>query len=360
VSAALELSRPLRFEVPPQLEATEPPEARGLNRDEVRLMIAYRHDGRLVHARFHDLPRFLHPGDLLVINTSRTLPVSVPAITSEGLQLRLHLSSRAPDARWLVELRLPRGVASIPFPDGRAGQCLRLPAGGTARLVAPFRSAPLKRSAKPSTRLWLADVELPEGLLPYLRRHGEPIRYPHVRRPWPLSSYQTVYALEPGSAEMPSAGRAFTPELVTRLVAEGVAIAPIVLHTGVSSLEEGEPPYPELFRVPSTTTQWVNAIRAGGGRVVAVGTTVVRALESAAERHGEAVAREGWTDVVVTPEEGVSVVDGLLTGWHTSGGSHLSLLEAVGGRSLVEASYRAALAEGYLWHEFGDLHLILP
>jgi S-adenosylmethionine:tRNA ribosyltransferase-isomerase len=360
VNAALELARPLRFEVPPHLEAAEPPEARGLNRDEVRLMVAYRHEGRLVHARFHDLPRFLGPGDLLVINTSKTLPASVPAATSAGLELRLHLSSPAPDGRWLVELRLPSGAFSIPFPDGRAGQCLRLPAGGTARLIAPFGPGLRRRSSEPATRLWLADVDLPEGLFAYLRAHGEPIRYPHIRRPWPLSSYQTVYALEPGSAEMPSAGRAFTPELLTRLMAEGVAVAPIVLHTGVSSLEEGEPPYPEVFRVPPTTALLVNAIRAGGGRVVAVGTTVVRALESAADQHGNAVAREGWTEVVVTPEEGVRVVDGLLTGWHASGGSHLSLLEAVGGRPLVEASYRAALADGYLWHEFGDLHLMLP
>jgi S-adenosylmethionine:tRNA ribosyltransferase-isomerase len=159
---------------------------------------------------------------------------------------------------------------------------------------------------------------------------------------------------------MPSAGRAFTPELVTELVASGVVIAPIVLHTGVSSLEEGEPPYPEAFRVPAATAGLVNAVRTWGGRVVAVGTTVVRALESAADESGCVAPRQGWTDLIVTPERGVRAVDGLLTGWHARASSHLQLLEAVAGRTLLEASYRSALRERYLWHEFGDLHLVLP
>jgi S-adenosylmethionine:tRNA ribosyltransferase-isomerase len=326
-------------------------------------MVAYRRDGRLVHVRFHDLPRFLRPGDLLVINTSRTLPASLPATTAEGLLLRLHLSSRIPDGRWLVELRRPQGVSSIPFLDARAGQRIFLPAGGRACLSAPFDGATGAEGAVtggPGTRLWLAEVRLCEDLFAYLCRHGEPIRYAYVRRPWPLTSYQTVYTEEPGSAEMPSAGRAFTPQLITRLVAGGVGIAPIVLHAGVSSQEEGERPYPEFFRVPAPTARLVNAVRAWGGRVVAVGTTVVRALESSAGDSGATVPREGWTDLVTTPERGVRSVDGLLTGWHASAGSHLLLLEAVGGRPLVEASYRAALNERYLWHEFGDLHLILP
>jgi S-adenosylmethionine:tRNA ribosyltransferase-isomerase len=363
MSAVLEVSSPLGFELPPELEAGEPAEARGLKRDDVRLLVAHRRDERLVHSRFHELPSFLAPGDLLVINTSRTLPASLPAAMPDGTVLELHLSSRLPDGRWLLELRKPQGLSSIPFLDARPGQRIALPVGGRVLLSAPFEGAiggiePV--GAADRTRLWLAEVHLPEDLLTYLGAHGEPIRYPHVRRPWPLSSYQTVYAVEPGGAEMPSAGRAFTEELITRLVAGSVGIAPILLHTGVSSQEEGEQPYPEFYRVPATTARSVNAVRSRGGRAIAVGTTTVRALESSADERGAVSPGEGWTGLVVTPERGVRAIDGLLTGWHAPHTSHLLLLEAIGGRSLVEASYRAALRERYLWHEFGDLHLILP
>ena len=189
--------------------------------------------------------------------------------------------------------------------------------------------------------------------------HGRPIRYGYVGRPWPLSTYQNVYAAEPGSAEMPSAGRPFTAEVITRLVAKGVGVTPLVLHTGVASLEADELPYPERVKVPAATARRVNATRAAGGRVIAVGTTAVRALESAYDAAtGEARSADGWTDLVVSPERGVRLVDGMLTGWHEPEASHLLMLEAVAGRPLLEASYAASLSEGYLWHEFGDVHLI--
>lgn len=361
MSVVLEASTPLGFEVPPELEAGAPAEERWFARDDVRLLVAYRRDERLVHAEFPDLPRFLAPGDLLVINTSRTLPASLPARTPEGLRLELHLSTRLPDGRWLVELRRPQDISSEPFLEANAGLRIVLPAGGWAWLAEPFEPVDGRPgNARSGTRLWVSEVHLPEGLLAYLDRHGQPIRYAHTRRAWPLSSYQTVYGMEPGSAEMPSAGRAFTPGLITRLVAGGVGIAPIVLHAGVSSQEEGERPSPEFYRVPVTTARLVNAVRAWGGRVVAVGTTAVRALETASDEQRLVGPAEGWTDLIVTPDRGVRVVDGLLTGWHASETSHLLLLEAVGGRRLVEASYQAALAGRYLWHEFGDLHLILP
>ncbi len=159
---------------------------------------------------------------------------------------------------------------------------------------------------------------------------------------------------------MPSAARPFTPELVTALVARGIVVAPLTLHAGVSSLEAGELPYPERFSVPPTTARLVNAARANGSRVIAVGTTVVRALETVALPFGHVEADEGWTRHVVTPHTGVRVVDGLLTGWHDPDASHLLMLEAIAGRDTIERSYAAALDAGYRWHEFGDVHLILP
>ena len=351
----------LAFHLPPELEAHEPPEARGLARDEVRLLVSYRRDDRLVHARFRDLPGFLRPGDLVVINTSGTLPAALPAVREDGTPLVLHLSTHLPADVWTVELRRPvDGGATLPFLGARAGERLGLPDGGGALLLAPYS---LDRAADPGdapARLWLAAVRLPEPLESYLARHGRPIRYAYVPEAWPLEYYQTVYATEPGSAEMPSAGRAFTPQVITALVARGIAVAPLLLHTGVASLESHEPPYEEYFRVPPETARAVNATRTGHGRVIAVGTTVVRALETVAEPDGTVHPGEGWTRLVVTPERGVRAIDGILTGWHEPEASHLLLLEAAAGEALLEASYRAAAERGYLWHEFGDSHLILP
>jgi S-adenosylmethionine:tRNA ribosyltransferase-isomerase len=211
-----------------------------------------------------------------------------------------------------------------------------------------------------SDRLSVARFEIEEPLQDYLRRHGGPIRYGYVSESWPLDTYQTVFALEPGSAEMPSAGRPFTAELVTELVARGVLLSPVTLHTGVSSPEHGEPPFPERFQVPPATARLVNAVRGWSGRVIAVGTSVVRALETVAAADGTVSGGQGWTSLVVTPKRRPRAIDGLLTGWHESESSHLELLEAAAGVELLERSYRAALEQRYLWHEFGDLHLILP
>lgn len=346
----------LEFALPPELEAHTPPEARGLARDGVRLMVSYRQGERLVHARFRDLPEFLQAGDVLVINTSGTLPAALVALRADGSEFRLHLSTRLPGGVWSAELRRLEGGVTRPFSAALAGEVLSLPGGAMAQLLAPYRM----EGHPPSQRLWIVGLQTPGEWLPYLLEHGKPIRYGYVREEWPLSFYQTAYVTEPGSAEMPSAGRAFTPEVLTRLVAQGVLVVPLLLHTGVASLESGEPPYEEFYRVPPATAQAVSQAKAEGRRVVAVGTTVVRALESVADPLGRVHPGEGWTRLLVTPERGVRVVDGILTGFHEPRASHLAMLEAIAGRRHLEAAYRAALEGGYLWHEFGDLHLILP
>src|SRR5919202_886003 len=337
----LEIERgPLDFELPTELEAHEPPEARGLARDQVRLLVSHLGDDRVEHRRFVDLPDVLRAGDLLVANDSATLPAALTAWRDDGTQLTLHISTRLPAELWVVE---PRRISA------GDGEVLRLAGGARCRLLARYPH---------STRLWVAqlDADVP-GLM---ARFGRPIAYPYVRGQWPIEMYQTVYAGPPGSAEMPSAGRAFSPDVLEQLAHRGIQFHTLTLHTGVAILEGHERPYAEEYRVPELTASAVRAARAEGRRVIAVGTTVVRALESAWEAgDGQVVASHAWTDLVIGPERGVRVVDSLLTGFHEPKASHLAMLETSAGRRHLETAHRAALDGRYLWHEFGDLHLIL-
>jgi S-adenosylmethionine:tRNA ribosyltransferase-isomerase len=347
------LTRPaVDFVLPEDRIATGPIEAAGGRRDAGRLLVARKSGGEVAlhDAVFADLPRFLRAGDVLVINISGTLPAAVP--TTDGRLL--HLSTELPGGLWVVELRRPCGAGSQPLLDGRPGERVPLPAG-EAELLTPF---PADHQGRP--RLWVARLRLPLLLLAYLHDHGHPIRYGCAAEAWPTAAYQTVFATVPGSAEMPSAARGFTAELVTSLVSAGVVFAPITLHTGVSSLESGEPPYPERYEVRASSAAVVNAARSDGHRVIAVGTTATRALETVADERGTVHPGAGWTELVITPDRGVLAVDGIISGWHEPEASHLHLLEAVGGRTVIERSYAHALATGYRWHEFGDFHLILP
>ncbi|MEV5570473.1 S-adenosylmethionine:tRNA ribosyltransferase-isomerase [Spirillospora sp. NPDC052269] len=341
------MSETLDFALPADLEAHEPPEERGRTRDGVRLLVGRNATGAVTHHAFRDLPALLRPGDLLVVNTSATLPAAVRLD-----RLAVHFSTPVPDLDgpdsgrdWLVELRRRSGKGSLPYYGGSPGEWIPMPDGVTLTLV-----------RRHSDRLWHA--RLSTHVVPYLRRNGVPIRYGYVRRDWPPAAYQTAFALDrdDGGAEMPSAARPFTPELVTGLVARGVLVAPLALHTGVASPEAHEPPYAERYRVPEPTWDLVGHVRDHGGRVIAVGTTVVRALETVAA--GGPLT--GWTEHVVTPERGVRVVNGLLTGLHEPKSSHLMMLTAIAGRPLLADLYAAALDERYLWHEFGDLNLVLP
>jgi len=350
--------RVLEIDVPADLVSERPVEAEGRSRDDVRMLVAHRSDGSLTHARAADLPHFLRPGDVLVVNTSPTLPAAVPSYDGS---LVLHLSTDLGGDRWVVEVREPCGLGTRPHP---VDQPLTIPLAGGA--IAHLRRPHAPDHGRSQVRLWDADLVTPGPLSAWLAAEGRPIRYGCVDTAWPLADYQTIFASHPrhdpglGSAEMPSAGRPFTPELVTALMGAGVVFAPITLHTGVSSLESHEPPYAERYRVPATTARLVNEAHRAGRHVITVGTTATRALETDATIDGLATAGDGWTELVITPERGLRVVDGIISGWHEPEASHLLLMGAVAGRSLLEASYDEAVAERYRWHEFGDIHLVLP
>lgn len=354
MSTGLATAPHTRFALPAELSATEPPEARGLARDEIRLLVAA--PAAVRHTRFHALGGYLEAGDLLVVNTSATLPAAVDGRRAADRRVTVHFSTELDDGSWAIELRRPD--ARGPEWDGRAGEQVTLPGGSLTLLDTHPNHEPADPVA--GQRLWRARIDVVGPVAGYLRRHGRPITYRYLPGRWPLSAYQPVFARDPGSAEMPSAGRPFTEALITELVGAGIGVAPVLLHTGVSSLETGEPPQAERFRVTAATARAVNDTRAAGGRIVAVGTTVTRALESVAAADGTVRAGAGWTDLVLGPAHPARAVTGLITGWHAPEASHLLLLEAVAGRELVQAAYDAALAERYRWHEFGDSCLLLP
>jgi S-adenosylmethionine:tRNA ribosyltransferase-isomerase len=328
-----------------------PPERRGVARDGVRLLLAT--PTSLTHHRFADLPELLDAGDLLVVNTSATLPAALAARHADGRPANVHVSGWLDDTTWMVEVR--RAGNDGPDLDIRVADVLRLPGDVTVTVASAYPDPTVVAS-----RLWRVAVTPPTELVAYLSEHGRPIVYRHMAGAAPLSDYQTVYADEPGSAEMASAGRPFTTDLLARLTSAGVTVAAVTLHAGVSSPELHEPPAPERYSIPAHTARLVAGTRDTGGRVVAVGTTVVRALETVTGDDGEIRSGSGWTDLVLGPGRPARVVTGLVTGLHLPESSHLFLLEAVAGSGLVHAAYDAALAAGYLWHEFGDSMLFLP
>jgi S-adenosylmethionine:tRNA ribosyltransferase-isomerase len=329
-------------------EATGTPESRGLDRDGVRMLVA--RTGRQTHRRVRDLPDELRPGDLLVVNTSATLPAAVD-LERDRVGQSLHVSTQLDDGAWVVEVRRADGTGSTAV---SRGEVLRLPGGIRLRVIDPHPEDQL--------RLWRAVPSPWRDTVDYLREHGRPIGYGYLDGPVPLAALQNVYADRPGSAEMPSAGRPLTERVLVRLMSRGVVVVPLVLDTGVSSQEAHEPPQAERFTVPDATARLVNETRRVGRRVVAVGTTVVRALESVADRTGRVHPATGWTSLVLGPERPARTVDGLLTGLHEPNASHLDLVEAVTGAALVRDAYAAVRAAPtpYLWHELGDTMLLLP
>jgi len=347
------------FDLPAELSAKEPAEERGQDRSDVRLLVATATG--VEHTRFPSIVHHLRSGDLVVVNTSATTAAALDGVRSDGRPVAVHVSSPVADDTYVVELRCADGSCRVR--DARAGEVVRLVDGALT-----LRSAHPNGLVRVGSRLWRVSFDVPGGVGEHLSRHGRPVGYGYVARKWPLTAYQTVFARHDhdgastgmSSAEMPSAGRPFSDRLVTDLVTAGVQVAPLTLHTGLSSLEAGEEPMPERYDVSATTARLVNQTRAAGGRVVAVGTTVTRAVETVADLNGWVRAGSGWTDLVLGPDRPARVVTGLVTGWHDPQASHLLLLEAVAGADLVQRAYAAALADGYLWHEFGDSALLLP
>ena len=348
------MSAPFSFTLPPELAADEPPERRGIARDEVRLLVIDRASGQLEHTRFDHFGEFLRADDLLVFNSSRTLPASLSGCVEHGPCIEIRLAEHLPDDSWLALLRCQSGD---PFSCGlRPKMLVDLGQGLTATIRMRDEHIP---------RLWqLSFSKSGSELINAFYLVGRPVRYEYVSAPWGLDYYQTVYAREPGSAEMPSAGRAFTWRLLFDLQRRGVETAYIVLHTGLSSyldeeLDAQHPASEEEYFVSERAADKINEAHARGGRVIAVGTTVVRTLESAADEQKRVQAGHGYTRLHITANHTLKAVDGLLTGLHEPEASHLDLLTSFLPAEKIKEAYQEAVRQKYLWHEFGDLNLIL-
>ena len=331
--------------LPAELRASLPAELRGRRRDGVRLMVIDRAAESIRHSVFTELGSFLRPHDLLVVNRSRTIPAALPARREAGEWVQLRLCVRHAE-EWHVLCVQPKPPhLNVEL---RPGERLQLD-GLAATVRGRRRDLPL---------LWRIDA-VPNGLERLLAR-GEPIRDSYVPTPVPMSHYQTAYAVEPGSAETPSAGRSFSWELLLSLRRRRVALTDIVLHTGLSSMQDDavdaeHPLFEEWFSVDAHVVEAIQR----APRVIAVGTTVVRTLETAAGPDGSVGVTKGWTNLRLGPGSALRVVDGLLTGFHEPQASHFDLLRAFVDGPLLERAYREAIGARYLWHEFGDLCLIL-
>ena len=334
------------YDLPPEFIAQEPVEPR----DHARLLVLHRDTGRMQHARFYELGRFLRPGDLLVANQTRVIPARLwgRKVPTGGKVELLLLRAEAPDT-WQA---LVRGRGLVP------GRRVALAAGLEAEIVAdlggPLRRVRFNRPLDPQALAQVGQVPLP----PYIHR---PVRDPE--------RYQTVYAREPGSAAAPTAGLHFTPRLLAELQQQGIGWATVTLHVGLDTfapVKEDDPRqhrmHTEWCRVPPETAARIQATKARGGRVVAVGTTAVRTLETAAlhARPGAVIAPwEGDTDLFILPGFRFRVVDALITNFHLPRSTLLMLVSAFAGREQVLRAYETAKAHGYRFFSFGDAMLIL-
>ncbi|WP_257351223.1 S-adenosylmethionine:tRNA ribosyltransferase-isomerase [Pseudalkalibacillus decolorationis] len=348
---ALAARDPIHFDLPGELNASIPAERRGVNRDHVRLMILDRNNGNTYHDQFYKLENYLKVGDLLVLNTSRTLPAAftVELKRAKGVNVKdveLRLAQRKSNSVWKVLV---------------VGQTVQQ---GDELTFSPTLRARVRTCNPKSPLVTISFSKRGNDLYDQLYKLGEPIRYEYIKENWTLDYYQTVYGTVPGSVEMTSAGRAFSWEMLFRLKKKGIQIATITLHTGLSYFlndqwKVGPAESLEEYEVPGDTAELIRKTKEQGGRVIAVGTTVVRALESAVDGNGRSISQKGWTNLHIHGDFELQIVDGLITGFHEPEASHLDMLSAFVPQLILKTAYKEAVDQRYLWHEFGDMNLIL-
>src|ERR1043166_8889352 len=340
------------FHVPERLIPLSPPELRGERRDQARMVVLHRAERRVEHSRFDRLGEYLRAGDVLVVNDTLMVHDQLKGRSSRGA-LTLVLFGHHADG-WHASAR----------PASRAARGLVVRIGGVE-----LRAVLVRRTVGD---LWLVRFEHEGDFYELLERHGErtlPLYKPLRER---METYRNVYARVPGSLEIPSAGLHFTEEMLGRLMRSGVAVVPITLHIGLTELQqyrhiteeevEDHRVGAEWYRVRPASARAINGARRRGGRVVAVGTSVVRTLETVATetRAGARVrAGEGWTELYIYPGHRYKAVDAMLTNLHEPRSSHLLLVAAFAGKEFTLGAYRELVRARYRFDLFGDSMLIL-
>ncbi len=343
----------IQFNLPEHLACPKPTEQRQLPRDGVRLLVTTG-AGDIDHTTFSKIDSHLEKGDVLVVNTSATRPAAFRVALPENREGVIHISTHLSGGDWLVEVREIKGAKTLRWKEGIEGMVFRLPLSSQISLK--------KRFYKDNQllHLWIAEFHSTRKLEDLMSQFGLPIKYDKLDELYPLEFYQTFFSISPGSSEMPSAGRAFTDIVVNNLLTKGVVFAPILLHTGVSSLEEDERPYPEYMEISPLSASIINHAKDSGKRIIAVGTTAMRAVESATNDKGAVQPFLDYTSLFIDENYSMRAINGLLTGFHEPRASHLFMLQSLAGIGHIERAYQIALAKNYYWHQFGDLHLILP
>lgn len=328
------------FILPHELHAAFPPERRGVRRDHVRMMTIDRKSGKVIHDSFNHLADYVKPGDMIVLNNSRTIPAALRAtIHSQEIEVRL--------ARCLSETSWE---ALILLDNVEIGDCLQFSDELSAVVIDRKRDSPLL-----VLRFSISGL----SLFQHVYSLGEPIRYEYIEESWDLHYYQNVYGTVPGSVELASAGRAFSWEMLLDLQKRGIQLSYLQLHTGLSYLNDNNQLSPkeniERYDIPQETMAAVLKTKASGGKVIAVGTTVVRALESAVSTG----ISSGETALYIDAAFPLEIVDGIITGFHEPEASHLDMLTAFISPEILFNAYGEAIREKYLWHEFGDINFII-
>ena len=328
------------YELPPERIAQTPVEPRHNS----RLMVLDRANGHCLHRHFYELGEFLNPGDLLVLNQTRVIPARIHARKDTGGRVELLLLRREDDVTW---------EALVGGKRMKTGRRLAVEGGPEAEVIEELEGSRRR-------------IRFAEPVEPYLDHAGEmPLPpYIHTRLSDP-ERYQTVYARQPGSAAAPTAGLHFTPELIERLKGQGVQFATVTLHVGLDTfapVTEDDPTehliHTEWRQVTPSAAEAVNVARRAGKRVIAVGTTSVRTLESAASEDGTLRPVSGPTDLFILPGYRFKVVDAIITNFHLPKSTLLMLVSAFAGRERILAAYREAIQAEYRFFSFGDAMLI--
>jgi len=345
----------LTFKLPPSLFARRPRELSGQRRDEARMLVIDKRDGQIAHDMFRNLPNYMRPGDVLVLNNSGVIPAVIRSWRGDGGQVEVRLISNKHGGIWHAVLT-PSVAISL----------------GTILFMTPHLTATVIDKRQDILNGWVLQflvdgqpIDSDNEMFAAIEKIGRPVISMYTDKVWELDYYQNVYSSVPGSCEAPTAGRHFTNELLNDIRSLGVQVVFLTLHIGLSSVlireenVEDHKMLEEEFIIPPETADIINQARSHGHRVFATGTTVVRSLESAVGADGVIHPQHRWTTLYISPGYTFHICDAIITNFHGPISSRLALAAAFVGWPIIKKAYSEAIRAGYQFYEFGDVTLMI-